>query len=124
MANVITREMLDAKVQGIVLSKVCSVAADSEGKAAGWTKQVTVEVDFSGVVLGSVFNKALASTVITVQNGKLRKQYASLKHGQVIKVQFSAPAATDPIQASLEKFKAMTPEQKAAYMKQLQEMAE
>jgi len=106
-------------ITGVKLSKVCSIRADKDSTES---KQVTIKVKFDGATLGSVFEKAVAGAVIQVQNGRLRKEYDQLKNGQVIEIQFSAPAAKaqiDPEQAMITKLQAMTPEQRLAYLKEL-----
>lgn len=105
-------------IEGITLSKVCSVKPYKESDES---KQITIKVKFDGVKLSSVFEKALAGVVIQVQNGRLRKEFDTLKNGQDIDVQFNAPAKTtvDPETAMIAKLAAMTVEERQEYFKNM-----
>ena len=77
-------------VAGVKLSKVCSIKADKDSEEV---KQITLVVNFDGVTLQSVFDKAVAGAVIAWQNGQGRKNFDTYKNGQTIEVQFAAPAS-------------------------------
>ena len=115
----INDEVLNEKVQGIVLEKVCSVSADEDAKRAGISKQVTVRVSFDGVELRDIFQAAMRPTIIKWQ-GPARAKYATLP--KVVDIHFSEAGRRDPLQASVEKFGKMTPEQQAEYMTKLKEL--
>ena len=80
-------------IASVTLTKVCSVSPDTESKKDGVTKQVTVRVKFDGATVQSVFDKAVAGAVIQWQNGVGRKAFDTLKAGQVVDIQFTAPAS-------------------------------
>jgi hypothetical protein len=106
-------------IANITLSKVCSIKADKDSTES---KQVTLKVKFDGATVQSVFDKALAGAVIAWQNGVGRKSYDTLKAGQVVEIQFTAPAsrtAVDPETAMIAKLQSMTPEAMTAYLKDL-----
>jgi len=106
-------------ITNVVLTKVCSIKADKDSNES---KQVTLKVKFDGATVQSVFDKALAGAVIAWQNGVGRKSYDTLKQGQVVEIQFTAPAsrtAVDPETAMIAKLQAMTPEAQMAYLKDL-----
>ena len=58
--------------------------------------------------LRSVFDKAGATTAVQWQNGKARKNYESFEDGQVVEIDFKAPASTmvDPVTQLLAEAKA------------------
>jgi hypothetical protein len=106
-------------IANVVLTKVCSIKADKDSDES---KQITLKVKFDGATVQSVFDKALAGAVIAWQNGVGRKSYDTLKQGQTVEVQFTAPAsrsAIDPETAMIAKLQAMTPEAQMAYLKDL-----
>lgn len=96
---------LNQKVDNVRLTKQCSIKPDKDSTES---KKINLEVDFSGVQLQSVFDKALAATVITWQNGQGRKKFDELSNNQVIRIQFTAPASSqqDPMAALIAKAKA------------------
>ena len=85
-------------IEGIKLSKACSIKADGDSTES---KSLTLEVDFSGSTLQGVFDKALAGVVIQWANGPGRKNWTTWKDHQIVKVKFSSPGKTsvDPVQA-------------------------
>jgi len=89
---------LNQIIEGVVLSKVCSIKPDKDSTDV---KQVTLKVKFDGTTLQSVFDKAVAGTVISWQNGPGRKGFDNWKVNQAIDVDFKSPARTqiDPIDA-------------------------
>jgi hypothetical protein len=122
MAEMITKEMLDWAVEGVVLSKIIGFKADKDSTTV---KQVNLEVDFSGVPLRAVFAKALGGTVITWQNGPGRSKFDTWKSGQTVKVSFAAPAKRmetpeETLARTAAAVKAMSPEDRAAYLAQLE----
>lgn len=106
-------------VKGITLTKACSIKPDKESEN---TKQIRLKVKFDGATLQSVFEKALSGAVIQWQNGQGRKNFDSLKDGQAVEIQFTAPAAraqVDPETAMVLKLQAMTQAEQAEYLKTL-----
>jgi len=98
---------LNEMVKNVVLTKACSIKADKDSKES---KVINLKVKFDQVTLQSVFEKALAGTVIQWQNGPGRKQYDTWMDKQVVEISFNAPgraAQVDPITA-------LTTEAKAA----------
>lgn len=80
-------------INGVILSKVCSVSPDNDAKKAGTHKNINVKVKFDGATVKSVFDKALSATVISWQNGVGRKAFDTLENNQTVEVQFIAPAS-------------------------------
>ena len=95
---------LNAMVNGVELTKVCALRADNESTDK---KNVTLNIKFNGVRLSDVFEKAITNTVIQWQNAN-RKNFDSLKNGQVVVIDFKAPGKTavDPKQALIASAKA------------------
>jgi hypothetical protein len=86
-------------IANVVLAKVCSIKADKDSDES---KQVTLKVKFDGATMQSVFDKAVSGAVIQWQNGVGRKSFDTIKSGQTVEIQFSAPAsrtAIDPMTA-------------------------
>ena len=124
MANVVTKEMLDAVVSGIVMSKICSIKPD---KDSAEQKQINLEVSFDGVALRAIFAKAMGGTVITWQNGPGRSKFDSWKSGQTVKVSFTSPAKRietpeELMARTAATVKSLPAEEKAAYMKMLEDL--
>lgn len=110
-------------VKNVVLTKACNIKADKDSSE---TKQINLKVSFDGVTLADVFNKALSGTVIQWQNGPGRKRFSSWNNGQVVEVEFKAPAVQptiDPETAMVGKLQGMTPEEQAEYLKELMSKA-
>jgi len=106
-------------IANVTLTKVCSIKPDKESDES---KQITLKVKFDGAVLSSVFDKAVSGAVIQWQNGVGRKHFDEYKNGQVIEIQFIAPAsrtAIDPETAMIAKLQSMTPEEQVKYLKEL-----
>ena len=106
-------------IQGVTLSKACSIKADKDSTEA---KVINLKVKFDGASIQSVFEKAMAGTVITWQNGVGRKNFDTYKPNQVVEITFIAPAskaAIDPETAMIAKLQAMTPDEQLAYLKEL-----
>ena len=81
-------------VNGVILTKTCSIKADAESDEK---KVINLKVKFDGVELEAVFAKALAGAVIQWQNGPGRKNFNDWKDKQVVEVQFAAPGAQPQI---------------------------
>ncbi len=106
-------------IAGVTITKVCSIKADKESTES---KNINLSVKFDGAVLKSVFDKAVSGAVIAWQNGVGRKGFDTFKNGQVVEIQFNAPAsrtAVDPETAMVAKLQAMTPTEQAMYLKEL-----
>ena len=106
-------------IANVTLTKVCSIKPDKDSDEQ---KQITLKVKFDGAVLSSVFDKAVSGAVIQWQNGVGRKHFDEYKNGQVIEIQFNAPAsrtAIDPETAMIAKLQSMTPEEQVKYLKEL-----
>ena len=111
---------LTAIVKGVKLSKVCSIKPHAESEDS---KQVTLEVSFDEVPLSAVFQKALSATVVTWQNSKGRKNFDVLRDKQVVKIDFKAPTKAPelpPEDAVVAKAKGMTPEERKAYIAEME----
>jgi len=89
---------LNTIVEGVTLSKVCSIKADKDSTES---KSITLKVKFDGSTLQNVFDKAVAGAVIQWQNGPGRRTFDTLKNHDVITVDFKAPGRTqvDPMTA-------------------------
>jgi len=85
-------------IKGVTLTKVCSIKAD---KDSAESKSITLKVNFDGVPLQGVFDKAMSSTVIQWQNGPGRSKFDTWSDKQVVEIDFKSPAKTtvDPIAA-------------------------
>ena len=95
-------------VTNVTMTKACSIKVDKDAKVG---KVVNLKVNFNGVSLASVFDKALAGAVIQWQNGVGRKNFNNYKPNQVVEVKFSAPAsrpAIDPETAMVAKLRSMS----------------
>ncbi len=110
---------LNEIITNITLTKVCSIKPDKDSDES---KNITLRIKFDGATLQSVFDKAVSGAVIQWQNGVGRKNFDTFKPNQVVDVQFNAPAsrtAIDPETAMIAKLKSMTPNEQAAYLKEL-----
>lgn len=110
---------LNEIITNITLTKVCSIKPDKDSDES---KNITLRIKFDGSTLQSVFDKAVSGAVIQWQNGIGRKNFDTFKPNQVVDVQFNAPAsrtAIDPETAMIAKLKSMTPNEQAAYLKEL-----
>lgn len=87
----ITSGDLGRMVEGVKMSQYRSISPDIDGKLSGDTKQILIEVDFTGSTLEDVFTKAFGQAVISYANGPGRKAYAKLTKGQKVTVSFKAP---------------------------------
>ena len=111
-------------VNGIVLNKTCSIKAFKDSNTS---KQVNLRVKFDGVTLNAVFAKAVSSAVIQWQNGPGRSKYDQWSDKQNVDIEFKAPGAmptVDPEIAIMNKAKAMSPEDKAAYIAKIKAQME
>ena len=77
-------------IANVTLSKVCSIRADKDSTEK---KMINLRVKFDGTTIQSVFDKALSGAVIAWQNGVGRNNFDTYKPGQVVEIQFSAPAS-------------------------------
>ena len=84
---------LNETISGVTLTKSCNVSPDNESKKDGVTKRINVKVKFDESTLQGVFDKALASTVISWQNGVGRKSFDTLTNNQTVEINFNAPAS-------------------------------
>ena len=110
---------LNEIITNITLTKVCSIKPDKDSDES---KNITLRIKFDGATLQSVFDKAVSGAVIQWQNGIGRKNFDTFKPNQIVDVQFNAPAsrtAIDPETAMIAKLKSMTPNEQAAYLKEL-----
>ena len=96
---------LKEKVQGITLTKVCKVKADADSTDV---KTVTVKMNYDGLTLGDVFDKAMRTDIISWQN-HARKNFDKYVDKSTVKVNASAPASAptiDPMDAIIASAKA------------------
>jgi hypothetical protein len=106
-------------IANVTLSKVCSIRADEDSTVK---KNINLKVKFDGTTLQSVFDKAVSGAVIAWQNGVGRKNFDTYKAGQVVEIQFSAPASKtqiDPEVAMVAKLASMTPVEQVAYLQEM-----
>lgn len=82
---------LNTIVKNVIVTRYCSFKPDGDSTES---KTVTLKIKVDGVPLKAVFDKAGAATAVQWQNGKARKNYDTFKEGQVVEVDFKAPAAT------------------------------
>ena len=96
---------LNQTISNVTLSKVCSI---KPFKDAPDSKAITVRIKFDGSTLQSVFDKAVAGSVIQWQNGPGRKGYDGWTDKQTIEIDFKAPGRTqvDPKTAMINQAKA------------------
>ena len=90
---------MNETITNVTLTKACSIKADKDSTDS---KVIILKVKFDGATLQSVFDKAIAGTVITWQNGVGRKQFDTFKPNQTVEISFVAPASkaqVDPITA-------------------------
>lgn len=110
-------------ITGVTIVKACSVKPDKDSTDS---KQVNVAVKFDGAALKAVFDKAVSQSVIAWQNGVGRKTFDTLKAGQTINIQFTAPAsrgAVDPKTATIATLKNMSKDEQRAYLLELAKAA-
>lgn len=109
---------LSETIVGVTLAKLCSVSEDDT--VGGPSKSITLKVKFDGSTLQSVFDKAMSSTVIAWQT-KARKQFASLKDGGVVEIQFIAPTrvTVDPETAMKSMLASLTEADRITYINKL-----
>lgn len=88
---------LSEVVNGVSFTKSCSIKPDGDSSES---KVINLKIEFDGVVLRDVFEKAVSSTVIQWQ-AKARKSFNSFVDKSTVVVQFSAPGRTtvDPMDA-------------------------
>lgn len=106
-------------IANVTLTKVCSIKLEKDSDES---KQITLKVKFDGATVQSVFDKAVSGAVIQWQNGVGRKNFDTYKPNQVVEIQFNAPAsrtAVDPETAMIAKLQSMTPDEQAAYLKDM-----
>lgn len=86
-------------------------------------KHVTLDVNFSDVLLSDIVFAAAKKVVVPFQNGQGRPHYGDYKSGQRVKVEFTRPAsapAIDPEVAMIARLQAMdTVEAKEKYIQEL-----
>lgn len=109
---------MSEKINGLVRTKVCKVSADADSKDA--PKTVTLRINFNGVTLEDVFEKAIATVVIQWQT-KARKIFNQIADKSTVDVEFTAPARTtvDPIAAFKAKFASASAEEREQLLAEL-----
>jgi hypothetical protein len=110
---------MNETINGLVLTKTCTVSADADNKAE--SKKVHLRLTFDGVTLNDVFAKALATAVIQWQT-KARKMFSTISDGATVTVAFAAPGrvTVDPMVYWKQRLAACaTPEEKAALIAEL-----
>ena len=111
-------------VNGVVLNKACSIKAFKDSDTS---KQINLRVKFDDIALSAVFAKAVSSAVIQWQNGPGRSKYDQWGDKQTVDISFKAPGAmptVDPEIAIMNKAKAMSPEDKLAYIAKIKTQME
>ena len=92
---------MNETITNVTLSKACSIKADKDSTES---KVINLKVKFDGATIQSVFDKAIAGTVITWQNGVGRKGFDTFKNNQTVEISFIAPASKaqiDPVDAMI-----------------------
>ena len=92
---------MNETITNVTLTKACSIKADKDSTES---KVINLKVKFDGATLQSVFDKAIAGTVITWQNGVGRKGFDMFKPNQTVEISFVAPASKaqiDPVDAMI-----------------------
>lgn len=123
MENMITKEMLDWTISGIVVDEWRSISADADGKQGKEHKTLHVYMDYTGLKLGDMATKAFAQDYITFSNGGGgRKNFTNLTDKGIIRVSAKAPGRTpaiDPEEATVAKLAGMTEAEQLEYFKGL-----
>lgn len=122
MTTIEKAEVKDYAISGS-FRKACSIRPDGDSTEK---KAIILELSFDKVPLSGIIEKALRPAVIQWQNGPGRKHWSSWTNNQVVKINFTAPAATpqkDPEEAMIEKLQGMTPEEQKKYLADLQKKA-
>ena len=114
-------------VQDYTLTGEFDIAASIKSDIDSVTsKSVTLRFVMTNTPLSEVINAALQKARVTWQNGSNgRAKFDQHKNGAVIKVNFSSPGRkqVDPEAAMIAKLMSMSPEDRAAYLKELQQKA-
>jgi len=111
-------------VNGVVLNKACSIKAFKDSDTS---KTINLRVKFDGISLSAVFAKAVSSAVIQWQNGPGRSKYDQWSDKQTVDISFKAPGAMptiDPEVAIMNKAKAMSRDDKLAYIAKIKAQME
>jgi hypothetical protein len=121
--NILTKANYNDQVD-IVLSKICKVSPNKEGKENGLTKTINVEISYKNLTFRDIMAKALKSDIIAYQNGNARKNFAKLTNNEVVKINAASPGANyvDPEEKTLEDFPNKSPEEQRAFIKKLETM--
>jgi len=96
---------MNTRITDVVLTKVCKVKPDGDSTDS---KTLTVKMDYNGLTLGDVFQKALRTDIISFQ-GTARKKFDSYTNNSTVKVKASAPASApqaDPMDVIIASAKA------------------
>ena len=112
-------------VLDFTLSKACKISADKEGKEAGESKTINLEVSYKGLTFKEACAKMLKNDVIAWQNGSNgRKNYDKHTDGMTIKIQATSPGShyVDPEETVIGNFGNKSPEEQKAFMKRLEKM--
>ena len=115
---------LNQIVTNVVLTKACDIKAFKDSDI---TKHINIEVTFNNVSLNAVFAKAMNPTVISWQNGPGRNKFDQWVDRQTVKVDFKAPGAMpviDPEVAIVNKAKAMSSDERIAYIAKIKAQME
>ena len=114
MSTIETKD-LELIVGDVTLAKAFNVSADEAAKARGESVSCTLELQFAGAKLRSVFYKVLSSVVITEQR-KLRAKVAAgtVTDGHKVVMKFTG----GPIPFA-ERFKAMSKKEQLAHIAEL-----
>lgn len=109
-------------VEGVILKKTTNIRAVSGGPS----KQVTLEVDYNGLLIQDIFAKALKDDVISWANGSGgRKNFENIVNGSTIKVSAKHPGSlqTDPETAMINKLVGMGEQEREDFLLKMIEKA-
>ena len=125
-------DTLKQKLDNVQLTSTFAVSFDEDAQKEGNTHQVKVTYDFTDVLVEQALKPAVKKLNIKVQ-GLLRSMFLTDEHmAEAIKSEYSynvaellAPASReyDAMKAGVKAVEAMTPEQLADYLKQVQALA-
>ena len=79
--NIITKGMMEAKFEDLVISRTCKVNPAGMGKDKSREKSFNLNIVYTGATLGQVLEQASGRIAITVQNGTFRPKFDTFPNG-------------------------------------------
>lgn len=111
----------NGKVNGYVIVNA-NVSANDEAKKNGESKAIKIKVLYNNADFEQVINDHASHMKIKAVNGKLRKQYDTLKVNETYEITFNVRQLTtqvDPETAMVNKLQGMTAEEQLKYIQDL-----